>query len=382
MLRVGGPTYIGATSLARGGMAEVALAMQRTAGGEERLVVLKRLLPHLAANKERVARFCEEVRTLAGLHHQNIVRVLGLTRDGNDLVIVLEYLRGETVRSILERMEKSRSSVPVPVACYLVAEIASGLSYLHEPRKHEGHLGVIHGDVNPSNVVACYNGRVKLIDFGVSKHGCAGGGDRTFQAADAYLAPECFDAGPVDARADVYALGVVLFELLTSHRPFEASNSAALVHSVLHAPIPNLADADPRIPRSLEALVHRSLARDPAARTVSARQMGIELRGEIAKMGATVGRPELARWVRMAMAKELAARRKIEKRVIAAGRRSPDRPASRSEGGISTGSVWSSPDRTVVAVLALVMIVLLMGAFWLGQRTSAPTREPESPTGT
>ncbi|HEY3449306.1 MAG TPA: protein kinase [Myxococcales bacterium] len=271
--------YVVRTRLARGGMAELFLATALGPDGFAKTVVLKRLLPHLAENPQIVSMFLEEARLAAALPHPNIVQVFDLGRQGEDPYICMEYLAGKDLAAVGARSREQGRPVPVEIAAQLCAGIAQGLQFAHE-------RGVVHGDVSPANVVVTFVGEVKLVDFGIAKAGGTAQGPfpgGSVQGKLAYLAPEQIQRGVCDRRGDVFALGVVLHELLTGERLFRRDSDAATIEAIVREPIPDPRERRGGIPERLAAATMRALERDPSRRFATADELRIALEGAMAE---------------------------------------------------------------------------------------------------
>lgn len=267
--------------LATGGMAEVWLARE-LGSAPERRVVLKMLLPELGEDPDFVKMFLDEARLASSLDHPNVVRVFDLGRLENHYFIAMEYVAGKTLRQVLHRLRRDNRRLPVWFALLVAVKTCEALEHAHGACDDEGWpLNIVHRDVTPENVMVAYDGSIKVLDFGIAKASTRSARTRAgvMKGKHAYLAPEqilSVDTGcPVDHRADLYSLGVILYELVTATRPFEADNELGLIHSIVHA------DSKPQPPRTLapwlekevEAVILRAMARDPSERFESAAAM-------------------------------------------------------------------------------------------------------------
>ncbi|MGB0680866.1 MAG: serine/threonine protein kinase, partial [Polyangiales bacterium] len=213
--------------LAAGGMAEIFLAKQRGLEGVERSVVLKRILPEHHNDEEFVTMFLDEARLLAALAHPNIAQTFDLGRQGLSYYLVMEYVRGPTLWKVLRRAAKTGGrGLPEREALSIVLGVAEALAYVHERHDEFGRpLNIVHRDLNPANVILSYDGAVKLIDFGIAKAASKVHQTRTevVKGTYGYIAPEQLNqASQVDHRTDVYALGVLMYEVCVGRHPFEA----------------------------------------------------------------------------------------------------------------------------------------------------------------
>lgn len=266
--------------LASGGMAEVYVADLLGARGVRRRVALKRIHPHLAEDSSFARMFLDEAKLASELRHPSLVPVLDAAEDGGELVLVLDYVAGWDLGSVLRRARETNHQLPEGVVVGIGEGLASALAYVHELRDADGGLrGIVHRDVTPSNVLIAEDGSVRLLDFGVAKAAerSAHTVTATLKGKLGYMAPEQASAAPVDARTDLYALGLVLFEMLSGFRALSAEGDIALLE-LARRPIhrPTL-EARPSVSRTLARLVDELRAADPADRPKSTRIVAASL---------------------------------------------------------------------------------------------------------
>jgi serine/threonine protein kinase len=235
--------------LATGGMAEIYLARQEGIKGFERLVVIKKILPHLARRKRFVEMFFDEARIAALLSHPNIVQIYDLGEDESDsegsYYIAMEYLEGESLGYLVKQARKASRLMPSQLAAGIVAQVCDGLDYAHKLHDPKGKpLNIVHRDVSPHNIIVLFSGGVKLVDFGIAKAASQVHQTRegSLKGKLTYIAPEQCESKPVDARSDVFSMGVVLWELLTRRRLFKRDSDAAKVQAIMSDPIPQVRD--------------------------------------------------------------------------------------------------------------------------------------------
>jgi serine/threonine protein kinase len=261
--------------LATGGMAEVYLALSGELPGYRTLLVVKRILPHLASNRQFIGMFLDEARLAALLDHPNVVRIIEVGHDGEEYFLAMELVQGKPLSAVLRKAAREKRPPSPALSAYIIAQAASGLGYAHALTDGEGRpLGVVHRDVSPQNVLLSFEGAVKLIDFGVARafgrvaHTSPGG----LKGKIEYMSPEQASAEEVDHRADVFALGVVLWEVLTGRRLFRRETELATMRAILDDPIPRPSEiAD--VPAELDAVVMRALRKRRDARFASAHEM-------------------------------------------------------------------------------------------------------------
>jgi serine/threonine protein kinase len=286
--------------IAVGGMAEAFRARAHGPGGYQRELVIKRILPHLAEDPDFVRAFVDEAKILGMLNHPNIVGVYDFGEDQGRHYLALEFLDGPSLATIVERASRLCAPVPANVVAYLGKEICSGLQAVHTALDPLGTpLGLIHRDVTPSNVMTTRNGGVKLLDFGVAK--IAGSEQVTqhgrLKGKPGYFAPEQIAGTPIDGRVDLFALGVLLHELLCLQHLFhrEGEGMAATIYRIMQMEIPEPASIRPDMPDGLDRIIMKALSRDPDDRWASAAEMGRELDAVVLECG-TRGE-DLARFV-------------------------------------------------------------------------------------
>jgi len=259
--------------LASGGMGQVFLARQQGPVGFQKLLVVKRLLPHLSEDEEFIQMFLDEARIAALLNHPNIAQIYDLGDVDGVLYIAMEYVHGEASSQVLARAIQRKGGMPLGLKCRIIADAAAGLDHAHQARSPSGRrLGLIHRDVSPQNVLVGFNGNVKLIDFGVAK--ASGKISRTMvgtiKGKHAYMSPEQARGEELDARSDVFGLGTVFYELLCNIRLFKRDTDLATMKAVVAARVPPPSELVPGLPRRLDALVMKALARKREERFQSA----------------------------------------------------------------------------------------------------------------
>lgn len=262
--------------LAAGGMAEVLLAKQTGVGGFERLVCLKRILPHLSANEDFVKMFQDEARIAASLIHPNIGQIYEIGQVGDNFFIAMEYVRGEDLRRIYNQEVKRGQALPVEIAAVVAAGAAAALEFAHRQSDLDGRpLGIVHRDVSPQNILLTYDGFVKLIDFGVAK--AAGKMMETrsgvLKGKYSYMSPEQAQGEPVDGRTDVFALGITLYEVTTGTRLFKRDSELETLQAVIACNVKPPSEIIPGYDPDFEHIVMTALQADPNQRYQSAMEM-------------------------------------------------------------------------------------------------------------
>jgi serine/threonine protein kinase len=291
--------------LASGGMAEVFLAESAGIEGFKKQVAIKRVLPALSEKKRFIAMFLDEARLSANLSHSNVAQVFDIGVGDNAYFIVMEYVDGGDLKQLMEYMKRSGQSFAVEAACFIAAKICEGLTYAHELRGTDGQpLEIIHRDMSPPNVLITKHGEVKIVDFGLAK------AQSQLEKSEAgiikgkfgYLSPEAARGLPIDQRTDIFAVGIILWEMLAGRRLFYGETDFATVKQVQEAKIPKLHDENPKIPAELDTILGRALTREPTARYGSARDFGKDLTGFLFRFGRPVTSYDVADVVRASIA--------------------------------------------------------------------------------
>lgn len=262
--------------IAQGGMASVHFGRLRGAAGFSRTVAIKRLHPHLAEEPEFLATMIDEARLAARIHHPNVVPTLDVVAEGGELLVVMEYVRGESLSRLLRSEATRGRRVPLPIASAIVLGALHGLHAAHEATSDRGTpLGIVHRDVSPQNVLVGVDGVPRIIDFGVAK--AAGRLQTTSEGVVkgkiAYMPPEQLSGTETSRTGDVYAMGVVFWELLCGRALFRGETEAALVMKVLAGVTDPPSQHAPNLPSGVDDLVMRSLAREASARFATALEM-------------------------------------------------------------------------------------------------------------
>jgi serine/threonine protein kinase len=270
--------------LGQGGMAEVFLAKQVGVKGFEKFLVMKKILQQFAENPEFVDMLFAEARANARLTHPNIVQTFDVGVTEGVAYILMEYVRGPDLKRLINELRRKGLALPMEHALRIVAETAAGLHYAHSYVDPAGNAHpVVHRDVSPHNILISLDGAVKLSDFGIAK---VQGEDHTqagvLKGKISYISPEAAAGRQLDARNDVFALGVVLFELLTGQLPFRRDHDAATLNAIVREPAPVPSQLKPNIPQDVSDLILRALVKDPARRTPSAAAMREEIEAVMA----------------------------------------------------------------------------------------------------
>ncbi len=253
-----------------GGMAEVYVAESESLAGFKKRVAIKRILPSLLKNEKFVRMFLDEARLSLNLNHANTVSVFDIGKSDNAYFIVMEYVEGTTLRALLEYFAKKGATIPVPLTLWILNEVLKGLNYAHNLRdeRTQRPLGIVHRDMSPPNILISWNGEVKITDFGLAK------ATTQVETTDpgvvkgkfAYLSPEAAHGRELDHRADVFAVGILAWEMLTGRRLFLGDTDYETVQNVRRTEAAPVHPFNPDIPSELDPIIARALAADPADR--------------------------------------------------------------------------------------------------------------------
>src|SRR6185312_3480881 len=250
------------------------------AAGFEKLYVVKRILPHLADDARFREMLIAEARIAAKMAHANVCQVYELGETDGQLYIVMEYLEGISVLPLLRRSSKAGTPLDLGLIAGVIQQTCDGLHYAHELRDRDGtYLGIIHRDVTPGNVYLTDSGVAKLLDFGIAKAKGASTQTQegTVKGKYAYMAPEQLRGASIDRRVDLFALGVVLYEMLALRRLFQRNTDYLTFRAVMEQPIPDVRRYRPDTPEPVVNVLMHALERDPNNRFESARQLGTAL---------------------------------------------------------------------------------------------------------
>ena len=268
-----GPLQIGRyevlSHLATGGMAQIYLARQTGLGSFERHVVLKTILRERATDHRFVTMFLDEAKLAATLNHQNVAQVYEVDQADGAYFMAMEYVHGENTRAILETTIRRGWTIPLELAVMIISGAAAGLHHAHERRGKNGlPLNIVHRDVSPANIMVGYDGSVKVLDFGIAKAEeratkTIGG---TIKGKYGYMSPEQCKGKPIDRRSDIFALGIVLYELATLRRAFKGNDDFETMKRIVAGDLVLPSTVVPGFPRELEAIILTALSSDPGAR--------------------------------------------------------------------------------------------------------------------
>jgi len=283
--------YVILRKLASGGMAEIYLARKAGEAGFFKPLAIKIILPHLAENKRFVDMFLDEARIAVSLQHANIVQVLDLGQIENNYYIVMEFAHGMDLQRVVQKTRKSGRLLPLPYAAKIVSQIAEGLYYAHTKTDQFGRpLEIIHRDISPHNILLTFEGLAKLLDFGVAKTRATVKQEEegVLKGKFSYMSPEQIRGLPLDARSDIFSLGIVLWEICAGVSLFRESSELLTMEAILHRPVQRPRELRGDMPPDLEAIILKALAKRTVDRFENAYEMHRALENYLNRSGWNV----------------------------------------------------------------------------------------------
>ncbi len=282
-------------------MAEIYRGEAVSLEGFSRAVAIKRILPSMCSDPKFVSMFLDEARLSMQLTHGNIVQIFDLGKADDTYFVVMELIEGLNLRRLMQKSIDTGKPFPVPIACYMTMEVCRGLAYAHEKDGTDGKpLSIVHRDVSPPNVLVSRQGEVKITDFGLAKaasHATATDAG-VIKGKFAYLSPEVVDGKEVDLRADVYAVGIILWEMLTGRKLFAGQTDMETVELVRKGDVEKASTLRSEIDEELDRTVLKALARNPKRRFQSARALEAALSAYLYKHNYRVTATDLGDWLR------------------------------------------------------------------------------------
>jgi serine/threonine-protein kinase len=375
--------------IGKGGMAEIYLARQKTELGATRRCVVKQILPEFANHPTFSDMLVHEAKLAARLSHANVVQVFDLGRADDRLFIAMEYVEGFDLNDLLRRCSRAKVPLPLELAVHVVREALKGLDYAHRRTGDDGRsLGIVHRDVSPSNLLVSFEGEVKLCDFGIARANDALAAedpapmdlDEALQGKAGYMSPEHARGEAVDARSDVFAAGIVLWELAAGRRMYKtAEGRSTLLEQARRAEVPELPSTRLPLEESLRGILAKALSLDRDMRYASAAAMQRDLDDYAARAKLVPSPLKLGEWLSNALGEDIVERRRARERAASALERgapvvleavpspeeafAPPRPERRASPRVRLPP--PAPRRAggpVMAVLATVLVVVLAAA--------------------
>jgi serine/threonine-protein kinase len=313
--------------IGKGGMAEIYLARQKTELGAARRCVVKQILPEFTKHPTFSDMLVHEAKLAARLNHANVVQVFDLGRADDRLFIAMEYVEGFDLNDLLRRCARGKVPLPLELAVHVAREALKGLDYAHRRTGDDGRaLGIVHRDVSPSNLLVSFDGEVKLCDFGIARandaitaNAAAVDLDEALKGKAGYMSPEHARGDAVDARSDVFAAGIVLWELTAGRRMYKTGEGrATLLEQARRAEVPDLPSTGLPSEDSLRAILAKALARDRDARYASAAEMRRDLDDYAARANLVPSPIKLGEWLSTSFGEDIVDRRRARERAAAA----------------------------------------------------------------
>ncbi len=387
--------------LATGGMADILLASHAGIGGFEKLLVIKRILPHLAREQHFIEMFFDEARIAAMLNHPNVVQIFDLGCVDNQYFIAMEYLPGESLAMVIKTARTRNEPLPPHLAAGIILQAAEGLHHAHTAVSPDGRpLCIVHRDVSPQNLFVLYDGGVKVVDFGIAKAAMRSTTTRTgtLKGKYSYMSPEQINGMALDARSDVFSLGVVLWECLTMRKLFRQEGELKLLQSITNEDAPSPATVNPAVPEPLCRITAKALARDRDQRYASAQDLRLALAQYLKTVEEDADTVAIGRFMRRIFAERIEKKRQLIEDAresfrdlsgVMAGdikqylsdtelsipQTTPGAPASLAS---ATAAPKSRPQTAVRFAALTALVAGSLAAFLLWQRLSGPAAAPDA----
>ena len=384
--------YVLLEKIATGGMAEVWKARMKGVEGFQKIVAIKKILPHLSDNREFIDMFIDEAKLAAQLNHNNIIHIYDLGKIQSSYYIAMEYVDGYDVKTILKRGQERDHALPIELALFIASKVAAALDYAHRKRDFENRdMGLVHRDVSPQNVLISQEGDIKLCDFGIAKaaskasHTQAGALKGKLQ----YMSPEQAWGKTIDRRSDIFALATVLFEMLTRRQLFTGDNEMSILEQVREARVEPPSKFNEEVTAETDRIVLKALAKEPESRYQTAAEMARDIDAVLYEMRPTPTSADLAIYMhRLNTAiPVIAPAPVVEPAAVSVGASVPARPAADTAAATPQPAgvkmpTWEGPRPremkapiALIAAAAVVVIAAGIGGFlwWRGQsKSSAP----------
>ncbi|MFW5920884.1 MAG: protein kinase domain-containing protein [Polyangiales bacterium] len=293
--------------LAFGGMAEIFLARESAAGGASRYLVIKRVLPHVADDEQFVQMFFDEARLAMQLNHPNICHIYEFGEKDDHYFIAMEWINGQPLGQAIRRA-RVEGGIPAHIGAKVVAQVADALHYAHRAKDQMGRpMGIVHRDVSPQNIMVSYDGAVKLLDFGIAKASTHATKTQAgvVKGKFAYMSPQQCLGQDIDGRADIFALGICLYEVLTGKGLYHRKSEYETMRAVIDGEVPSIRDVVPDLPVELDAITQKALAKKPEDRFQTAGEMHEALEQWIATSGNVVSAAKIESFMEELYADEI-----------------------------------------------------------------------------
>lgn len=306
--------YILLEKMASGGMAEIYLAKKNGASGVQKFVAFKRILAEHATSQEFIRMFKDEAKIAVNLSHSNVVSIYDFGAEKDQLYLVMDYVEGKNLRQILNKLKKTNKHLAISHIVYITKMIAAGLDHAHRciEASTGNPLNIIHRDMSPQNVMVSYEGEVKIIDFGIAKASSQAETTRvgTLKGKFGYMSPEQVEGHTVDTRTDLFALGIMTWEMLTERRLFLTNNEMGTLRKIRDCEVPPLREIDPNIPAELEKIVNKALAKNRNHRYQTAAELQKDLQSFLNRYSPDFSSQDFSEFVKELYASEIIEARK------------------------------------------------------------------------
>lgn len=306
--------YILLEKLASGGMAEIYLSKKLAAEGVQKFVAVKRILSQHSQSEDFIRMFKDEAKIAVNLSHSNVVSIYDFGVENQQLYLVMDYVEGKNLRQILNKMKQMNKRFSISHVAYIAKMIAAGLDHAHRliDATTGQPLNIIHRDMSPQNVMVSFEGEIKIIDFGIAKSTTQEESTRvgTLKGKFGYMSPEQVDGQEVDARTDIFALGIMIWEMLSEQRLFLTNNEMTTLRKIRDCKIPSLREIDPNIPLELEKIINKALARSKAQRYQSAAELQRDLQSFLNRYNPDFSPHDFSEFIKENYAEEILDARK------------------------------------------------------------------------
>ena len=336
-----------------GGMAEIFKSKAFGIEGFERIIAIKRILPNMAEDDEFIKMFVDEARIAVQLTHPNIVQIYELGKFENQYYIAMAYVSGKDLRQILDRFRKRKETIPLPAAALIAAKICEGLDYAHRKTDPSGRpLNLIHRDVSPQNILVSYEGTVQITDFGIAKAEDRASKTQAgvLKGKFGYMSPEQVRGLETDNRSDVFAVGILLYEMLTGKRLFIGQSDFSTLEKVRNGEVPPPREHNPDLPEELERIMLKALARDRDERYRWASDLHEELQQFLISDNTIYNAKRLSELMNAEYASDIEAEnRKMEEFMrLSPPAPAPEEPPVRPASTVRADDEWSAADKTTI----------------------------------
>jgi len=393
--------YLLLEKLATGGMAQLYRAKIIGVEGFEKFIAIKQILPHLAHEEELITSFIDEAKLAALLNHQNVVQIYDFGSMENSYFITMEFLHGKDLRSVNAKAKEKGSPVSLENALYLISKVCAGLDYAHKLKDFQGKsLHIIHRDISPQNIFLTYEGDVKIVDFGIAKAASQSTITQVgmIKGKVAYMSPEQAAGKVIDHRSDIFATGILLYELIAGGRMFKGDDTLQILSKVREAEFTPLGTLKGGLPEKLYEIASKALAKDPEDRYQSCADMQADIEECIFRLNLRPSGRSLAEYLKLLFAEEIAVEGKRMADAAGAGaasdraqeaeaeRRStekspvPEPPAPKAEPSptAKAGTKPAEPAQggrkgAMAAIAGVAVLILLGGGYYILEKGKGPS---------